>query len=323
MYDLNAPDTRALAGEMLAGFEAALAARVSGLPSHVKLVDYAMRTGHRTRPVGCLLGCAAVGGDWKTALDAAIAVELVHKSSVIRDDVVDDDEVRSGQRALHVVYGTSAAIAVSDLLWTLALRDAATMGEACTRAFAEALHDMAAGQLEDVAPSADAETIEGRVLVEERKTGALSQLACRVGAIAGGGEPYEVDALARYGRALGTAFQLLNDVRNLKGIETGRSAASDIRKRRDNVLSAYARTTAPAPDRQLLESIRLGSGDLSDAKVEAVRETIMASGAPQFCEETAVRLMTDARAQLKALGPTPARDILESLTQDALLAYAF
>ncbi len=308
---------------MFEEFETKLAKLVSQLPSHIELIDYALRTGHRTRPVGCLLSCAAVGSDWRKAIDAAIAIELVHKSSVVRDDIVDGDEMRSGQPALHAVFGTAAAIAASDLLWTLALRDIAAMGAAFTHPFAEALHDMAAGQLEDVVPSANAETVDGRVLVEERKTGVLSQLACRVGAIVGSGQPHQVEALARYGHALGTAFQLLNDVRNLKGIETDRSAASDIRKRRDTVLSAYARATAASPERGLLDAIRNGSGDLSDEEVEVVREAIIASGAPRFGEEMAVRLLADARAELETLVPSAARDILESLTQDALLAYAF
>lgn len=328
LNDGSATEAHAFATCLRAGFEEALRAQVRRLPSHVELVEYATRGGHRTRPVGCLLACAAVGGDWRIALDAAVAVELVHKSSVIRDDIVDGDEMRSGQPALHIAYGVAKAIAVSDLLWTLGLRQISACGETsvaydCLRAFAETLHDMAAGQLEDVSPSPSSRSVEQRLLVEARKTGALSELAGGLGARMGEGTPAEIDALAQYGRKLGTAFQVLNDVRNLRGAETARSAGSDVRKRRDTVLIAHARETAALDTRVLLEEVRLGSGDLTDPEVETVRDAMLSAGAADFGAEMSARLMAEARTQLDSLSPTLAREILESLARDALLAYAF
>lgn len=328
MYDESAPKAHAFASSLRAGFEEALTEYVRRLPSHTELVEYAMKDGHRTRPVGCLLACAAVGGDWRLALDAAVAVELAHKSSVIRDDIVDCDEIRSGQPAFHVAFGIASAIAVSDLLWTLALQQISACGagsfaDDCLRAFANALHDMAAGQLEDVAPSQRSMSVEQRLVVEEQKTGALSELACRLGGMIGEGTSREIDALAHYGRKLGTAFQVLNDVRNLRGEEKARSAASDIRKRRDTVLSAHARSIVAPDVLEVLEGVRLGSGDLPDNQVGIVRAMMLSSGAPGFGEEVAERLMAGARTELDDLPPTIAREILESLAREVLLAYAF
>lgn len=328
LYDASATEANAFATSLKSGFEGALAETLGRLPSHGDLARYATRTGHRTRPVGCLLSCAAVGGDWRMALDAAVAVELIHKSSVIRDDMMDDDSVRSGQPAFHVVFGAARAIAVSDLLWTLGLRQfsafaAGPIGEACLRASANALHEMAAGQLEDIAPSPDRKSLAARRLVDERKTGVLSELSCRLGALVGGGCFEQVDALAGYGLKLGTAFQVLNDVRNLRGDETSRGAASDLRKRRDTLLSAYVREQGDATACESLAALTPADGDLPEAEVEALRRIMLDRGAAEYGEQVAAELMGEARECLRMLPESLAKEILESLAREALLAYAF
>jgi len=323
LYDNIPPHAGDFAGILKHSFEETRAELVRSLDSHAKLVEYATRAGHRTRPIGCLLATAAVGGSWSTALDAAVAVELIHKSSVIRDDIVDGDAIRSGQPALHVAFDVARAISTSDLLWTLALRRLALYPHGLQACAVEALHEMAAGQIEDVAPSPGRGSVVQRRLVEERKTGALSDLACRLGALIGGGSPSQVEALSRYGRNLGTAFQILNDVRNLRGEESERRCASDLRNRRDTILSAYAREVADARGRARLDAFVAGSGDLPEEQIEVLRETILATGAAEFGERTAAELMGGARRQLEVLGESTATEIFESLTRDALLSYAF
>lgn len=310
------------------GFERALEEYVRDLPAHAELVHYALRTGHRTRPVGCLLACSAVGGDWHAALGAAIGIELIHKSSVIRDDIVDGDEVRSGQPAPHVVYGVPTAIALSDFLWTQGLeriRDQPTvpLADRCLRESTVVLGEMASGQLEDICPSPDRQGPEHRMTVEERKTGSLSELACRLGGIIGGGDTSQLEALGRYGRKLGTAFQILNDVRNLLGVEQSRSRASDLHNRRDTILTAHVRANSTSAIQKLLEEARSGPGTLSSQQVESVRGVLLECGAVEFGEEIAEQTMAEARAELTLLPPSPARDVFEGLARDALLAYAF
>jgi geranylgeranyl diphosphate synthase type I len=328
LYDESTIGADGLSEVLRRGFEEALTALVAGLPSHREVVDYALRRGHRTRPVGCLLSCVAVGGDWRQGLDAALAVELIHKSSVIRDDIVDGDESRSGQPALHVAYGTAAAIAVSDLLWSLGLRrisdrDAEGREGGRLRACTDVLFEMSIGQLEDVSPSLDSLSVEARLKVEEQKTGTLSELSCRLGAMSGGGTAAEIAALARFGRNLGTAFQILNSVRNLRGEESGRRPGSDLRNRRETVLSAHVHDQGPSGPDEALDDARAKSGELGDAEVRTARAMLLSAGAAEFGEQLASAKMGEASASLEALMPTAAREILDSLTRDVLLAYAF
>ncbi len=311
----------AYATSLTRGFELDLRTRVEKVDSHRELIEYAVHTGHRTRPVGCLLACSAVGGDWRDALQVAVGIEFLHKSSVIRDDIVDDDSMRSGQAAFHAVHGIPIAVAISDRLWTMGLRHIAegsppSLSAECVRAATDVVHEMAAGQLEDVAPSMHRRGAQERVEVEEQKTGSLAGLACGLGAAIGGGDSGEVTALTSFGRKIGTAFQVLNDMRNLAGEEDDRRAASDVRKRRVTVLSAYTQELR-APDD--LPS----SGDLSDAEVEQARQRLVASGALQFGDSLATRLLDEARACLDALPATHASAILDSLTRGVLRDHAF
>lgn len=327
MYELETSEARDFAGSLVSEFEVRLAAEVDQLSGHSELAHYATRTGHRTRPVGTLLASSAVGGDWRDALNAAVAIELIHKASVIRDDVVDGDQTRSGQVATHTAFGLPRALAVSDVLWSRALtvvgrglsRERACE---CVSSLGVTLHEMAAGQLEDVAPSVGRGAVAERALVDEQKTGALSGRACWLGAFIGGGDPTEVRALEMYGRKLGTAFQVLNDVRNLSGAEGSRTAASDVRLRRDTVLSAFARAHASASSGDVLARVE-PNDELGADEVDLVRDAMLSAGACEFGEQFARRLMNEARAHLEVLEPSVARRILESLTHDGLLAYAF
>jgi geranylgeranyl diphosphate synthase type I len=311
----------AYAASLTKSFEATLMDFIESIDSHRELVEYAVHIGHRTRPVGCLLACHAVGGDWREALRVAVGVELLHKSSVIRDDIVDGDEMRSGQPAFHAAYGIPSAITISDLLWTAGLAQIAegappSLGNKCLRTAADVLREMAVGQLEDVVPSTQRHGAHDRLEVEEQKTGSLAGLACEIGALVGRGTPGEIAALTGYGRKLGTAFQVLNDVRNLAGEEATRRTASDVHKRRDTVLSAYARE-AGAP------SGPLGTGDLSNVDLERTRRHLLAWGALEFGESLAARLLDEAREHLEVLPVTPASAILESLTHGVLRDHAF
>ncbi|HEX4033600.1 MAG TPA: polyprenyl synthetase family protein [Solirubrobacteraceae bacterium] len=322
MFDLADPQAQALADELRESFEDALQAYISAWPSHHEIGTYALTTGHRTRPVGCLLACAAVGGAWPTAMQAAIAVELVHKSSVIRDDIADDDDMRSGHRAVHAQFGVPVALALSDRLWSDAFSSIAKafdpeLSSRCLRGLTDATHEMALGQLEDIAPSPHMSGLRSRLLVNERKTGVLAQIACWLGAVVGGADSGRADALGRYGRRLGTAFQVLNDVRNLSGLEDQRPAATDIRDGRETVLTAYARSEA---NRFVADRSRESyAGD----DLGAVRRAMLDAGADDFGESLAADLMRQARAELAQLTSSPARDVLVALTTDGLLSFAF
>jgi geranylgeranyl pyrophosphate synthase len=211
----------------------------------VEAVRYAaLSPGKRIRPALLVASGEAVGGRREELLEPACAVEMVHAFSLVHDDLpaLDDDSLRRGRPTVHVRFGEATAILAGDALLALAFetlarfpegeRHAARKLEAIrVVAAAAGLAGMVGGQVLDLehegrpAGAADLERIH------RLKTGALIAAACVAGGILGGGGASEVEALRRYGEALGLAFQITDDVLDVEGTAgvLGKSPGKDAR----------------------------------------------------------------------------------------------
>jgi len=181
--------------------------------------------GKRLRPVLALASCEAFGGRVEDALAPAASVEMVHTYSLIHDDLpaMDDDDLRRGRPTAHKAFGEAEAILAGDALLTLAFEVMATrpagLAAASRRADAVAVlarraghSGMVGGQLADVLaerrPPAEA-PIEW---IHRHKTGALIAASVEIGALHAGASASDLAAIARYGEAMGLAFQIADDV---------------------------------------------------------------------------------------------------------------
>ena len=199
--------------------------------------------GKRLRPILCLAACEAVGGDTRTALPAACALECIHTYSLVHDDLpaMDDAATRRGRPSLHKAFDEGLAILAGDALLTVAFELLA--GASGTPAARLAvLHDVAeaigttgliGGQVMDLAllgrtnghrPAAHP-TARRLEAVAARKTGALITVSVAAGARLGGASAQEQRRLAAYGRAIGLAFQIIDDVMDHDGLATAYGAA--------------------------------------------------------------------------------------------------
>ena len=178
--------------------------------------------GKRLRPVLCLAACQAVCGDPAPALPAALAIEVLHNYTLVHDDLpcMDDDAMRRGRPTVHAKYGYAQAVLVGDALQAAAFELALLAPSGCARILARAAGPagVVGGQWVDVtsAPPHDAARVS---YVHAHKTGDLIACACEMGAVAGGAASAEgfggnsPRSLARdYGRALGLAFQIIDDL---------------------------------------------------------------------------------------------------------------
>ncbi|MBX3096011.1 MAG: polyprenyl synthetase family protein, partial [Fimbriimonadaceae bacterium] len=180
----------------------------------------ALAVGKRARPLMCLASAQAVGGSIDDALDGACAVELVHAFSLIHDDLpaIDDDDLRRGRPTNHKLYGEALAILAGDALFAeafrIALRSHSDVGRSCRAAtiLADASAMLVNGEVLDVLNEGGEPTIELVERIHERKTGALIGAACEIGAVLGGGDDDQVSALREYGKSLGIAFQIADDI---------------------------------------------------------------------------------------------------------------
>ena len=185
-------------------------------PDFAEPIRYALLGGgKRLRPVLCLAVCRAVRGDPAPALPAALAVEVLHNYTLVHDDLpcMDDDLLRRGRPTVHAKYGYAQAVLVGDALQAAAFELALLAPAGCARVLARAAGPagVVGGQWVDV--TAAPPHGEARVAyVHAHKTGDLIACACETGAIAAGAPPAAVAAARDYGRALGLAFQIVDDL---------------------------------------------------------------------------------------------------------------
>jgi len=195
------------------------------------------RPGKALRPTLTLLLAEALGAPPTTATSLAMAVQLVHDFSLLHDDIVDGDRSRRGQPALWVRDGMPAALNTGDALLTAAFCVISTadlptrMVTRATRQLSQATLEMVGGQQADItATGAPAADLPQHLVMVERKTGALMGAAAALGGIAGGASPATIEACETFGRILGVAFQLRDDVLGVFGdsAETGKPVGNDL-----------------------------------------------------------------------------------------------
>ncbi len=200
----------------------------------------ALAPGKRVRPYLVTRSCELVGGTFEDALGAAAAVECVHAFSLVHDDLpaMDDDDLRRGRPTNHKVYGEALAILAGDALLAVAF-ELLAREYAPARAGRLALElsrgtgweGMIGGQVADIEGETQAPSLERVRYIHERKTAALIATACRMGAIAGGGDESAVEQLGCYGRHTGLAFQIADDLLDLTSTaeDLGKAVGKDAR----------------------------------------------------------------------------------------------
>ena len=190
-----------------------------------------MAGGKRLRPVLCLMAAEAAGGDPRAALPAACALEIVHTYSLIHDDLpaMDDDDLRRGRPTCHKAFDEATAILAGDGLLTFAFEliaretKPASAAVGCVLALAEAAgpEGMVGGQMADLQAEGRSDgTPEALEAIHRRKTGALLRAALKMGAISVGASAEVIDSLDAYGRAVGLAFQIVDDLLDVQGDES-------------------------------------------------------------------------------------------------------
>jgi geranylgeranyl diphosphate synthase type II len=196
--------------------------------------------GKRLRPVFAFEFCRMCGGDWKQAAPFAAAIEMIHTYSLIHDDLpcMDNDDYRRGKPTNHRIYGEALAVLAGDALLTDAFCVAATaqLPKPQDMAFAISVLSecagslgMVGGQVLDIL-SEERECSEEEVLaIQTRKTGALINAACVLGAVAGDATEEQLDAAATFAGALGLAFQIRDDMLDVIGTqeEMGKGVGTD------------------------------------------------------------------------------------------------
>jgi geranylgeranyl diphosphate synthase type II len=237
----------------------------------VKAMRYSLFAGgKRLRPILCVAGAEAVGGRAYDVLPVACGLEMIHTYSLIHDDLpaMDDDDLRRGRPTNHKVFGEAMALLAGDGLLTEAFR-LFSHPELCERvshsvivralgiiATAAGCQGMVGGQAVDMALGGKAE-VEGALLeyMHLHKTGALIEASVASGALLGGGDERDLDAFSLYGRKIGLAFQIADDILDVEGdSETmGKRAGSDARMKKVTFPSVFGMAHSKEMGAKLVE----------------------------------------------------------------------
>lgn len=261
--------------------------------------------GKGLRPSLLLLACEAVGGDWRRAVPAAAALELVHNFSLIHDDIQDRDTERHHRPTVWSIWGEAQAINAGDALLALArlallrLHDEGLPPQTtlqAARMLDERTLEVVEGQVMDLAFERASDVgLDDYMAMIGKKTGALFDGSLAVGALVGGGHPHAVQTFGRAGRLLGMAFQVRDDMLGIWGAETrtGKRPAADIRRRKKSLPIVYALNSG---DHAAADCIgrAYAADDPGEEDVSMVLRSLDAINAQGFCAAQAEKHKTEA-----------------------------
>jgi geranylgeranyl pyrophosphate synthase len=271
--------------------------------------------GKRLRPL--LVFLAAGDEDGEGLVRAATAVELIHSATLVHDDVLDGAALRRGMPTVVASAGRGAATATGDLLFARAFAELVRNASADEiRVLSDASCALAEGELLQRADAWDAEVPVERYLHRcELKTARLFEAACRLGATEGGAD---ADGLGAFGRRIGLAFQLLDDVLDVSGpaSRTGKHRGTDLLDGTVTLPYILARARDPALAGLDPRTVR------DPAEAERVCDRIEATGALDEARRRALEIVDDAKALLPAELPERQRAALELVANGVVARYA-
>ncbi len=272
--------------------------------------------GKRLRPLLVFLAAGDAEPDDKGVLRAAVAVELIHSATLVHDDVLDAAPLRRGRPTVVATAGRAIATATGDLLFSRAFAELAANGRADEiRVLSDASSALAEGELLQREDAWNVDVARKRYLHRcDLKTARLFQAACRLGALEGGGP---AGALGDFGRRIGLAFQLLDDVLDVSGPaeRTGKHRGTDLLDGTVTLPLILARERDPELAALDLRAVR------TPEQAEAVCDAIAATGVLTHAKEEALAMVGAAKARLPGL-PNGQRAALELVADSVADRYA-
>jgi octaprenyl-diphosphate synthase len=276
--------------------------------------------GKRLRPLSVVLAARACGHQGQKHVPAAAIIEFIHTATLLHDDVVDGSDMRRGRNTANHVFGNEASVLVGDYLYSRSFQMMVELGDLrIQEVMANATNTIAEGEVLQLMNAHDPETTEQRYLeVIYRKTAKLFEAGAQMAAIVSD-SPREIEqSMVDYGRHLGTAFQLVDDVLDYKATaeELGKNLGDDLAEGKPTLPVIYALAHAPAAEAaRLREAIEMGGID----DLDQITRLIETSGGLEYTARMARR---EKDMAVEALGRLPASRYREALVTLADFAVA-
>jgi octaprenyl-diphosphate synthase len=294
------------------------------LASKVALIDqiahYIISAGgKRIRPLLVLLFSGALGFLGRERFELAATVEFIHTATLLHDDVVDESGLRRGRSTANAIFGNAASVLVGDFVYSRAFQMmAALTNQRVMEIMAEATNVIAEGEVLQLMNAHDPDTTEQRYLeVIHRKTAKLFQAGAEVAAVLTGAPNNVVQALAAYGKHLGTAYQLMDDVLDYRSnpAERGKNLGDDLAEGKPTLPLIHALRHG---DESQKAAIRLAIENGGLAQLEPIVAAIESTGGLDYAARLAQNESDRALKALDTLPDTPYRTGLAALARFAV-----
>ncbi|MCL4324661.1 MAG: polyprenyl synthetase family protein [Candidatus Thermoplasmatota archaeon] len=284
--------------------------------------NYATASGGKyLRPLVILTTYRALGFQSTTKVQSlAASFQLIHTASLVHDDVIDHAALRRGRPSIHKAFGEPVAIVTGDYLFVRAFQLAADYGSAVIKKCGEASADLALGEVMQENSRFDMTVNKERYLrIIAHKTANAIAAGAESAAMVAGVDEEIVHSLADYGRSMGIAFQIKDDILDVFGDPevTGKPLLADFREGLPTLPSILAYDLLPAKEKEEFEELFIVRNK-RQAHLLRLRELCDAAGVRELVEDEAERWSQAAVSALQHIRPGPYRDLLEKIAEGAV-----
>jgi len=278
--------------------------------------------GKRLRPFMVMKSCEILGGKPKDAMPSACAVEMIHNFTLVHDDIMDNDEMRHGVPTVHKKFGIPIAILAGDVLFSKAYQiltnsnlPSKATNELVSR-LAKACVDVCEGQLLDI-KMAETKKIPSQanyIKMIEKKTSSLFDVSCSMGAICAKAKQKDITKLSAFGRNLGIAFQITDDLIGVLGDPrmTKKPVGNDLREGKKSLPIVLAITKSKGKDKKIILKT-FGNAKATKRDIEKAVESIRALGIEKIVRKQALLYSEKAQKSLNNYSGSAKTELLNLL----------
>jgi len=292
----------------------------SEVPLVNQVAEYIINAGgKRIRPVLVLLIANAYSYQGVAHHSLAAVIEFIHTATLLHDDVVDESSLRRGKQTANALFGNAASVLVGDFLYSRAFQMMVTVGNArVMQIVADATNVIAEGEVLQLLNMHNPDVNEADYLrVIRSKTAKLFEAAAQLGALIAGADEAGIEAAGEYGRSLGTAFQLIDDVLDYSGnaAAIGKNVGDDLREGKPTLPLIYLMEHGSAEQRELVRSC-IENGD--EQHFDQILAAITSSGALDYTRQEAQKAARRAADAVASLPDSKYKDSLLELSAFAV-----
>lgn len=292
----------------------------SDVPLVNQIAEYIISAGgKRIRPQLVLLIANAHCYQGRHHHELAAVVEFIHTATLLHDDVVDESSLRRGRQTANALFGNAASVLVGDFLYSRAFQMMVEVDNIrVMRILADATNVIAEGEVLQLLNMHDPDVTEERYLqVIRSKTAKLFEAAAQLGALIAGASDTDIEAAGEYGRSLGTAFQLIDDVLDYSGnaTEIGKNVGDDLREGKATLPLIFLMQNGTPEQRELVRAC-IENGD--EQHFNDILAAITTSGALDYTRREAEKSAHRASTAISSLADSPFKDSLLKLSMFAV-----